>query len=165
MTKEQRLIEKARVVDDKIPASSPPQRRRLRVVEQARELADNGVPCRPVQHRPRQRVLGVDPGLHLGRVTFLQPAVRVADLDAVEDVDNVVASGRWDAHRRSRQLLQPRPMFGRLPWLALLRRIRALRFFVFLDIAAQPTVCVPGFPLDHAERCGRYKNREGNRQT
>lgn len=32
---------------------------------------------------------------------------------------------------------QPRPMFGRLPWLALERRSLALRFFVFLDIGAR----------------------------
>jgi hypothetical protein len=29
---------------------------------------------------------------------------------------------------------QPLPMFGRLPWFALERRRRALRFFVFFDI-------------------------------
>ena len=31
---------------------------------------------------------------------------------------------------------QPRPMLGRLPWLALLRRRRALRFLVFFDIGS-----------------------------
>ena len=29
---------------------------------------------------------------------------------------------------------QPRPMLGRLPWLAFERRSRALRFLVFFDI-------------------------------
>jgi hypothetical protein len=28
-------------------------------------------------------------------------------------------------------------MFGRLPWFALLRRMRALRFLVFLDIGVE----------------------------
>ena len=32
---------------------------------------------------------------------------------------------------------QPRPMLGRLPWLALERRSRALRFFVFFDIGVR----------------------------
>lgn len=35
------------------------------------------------------------------------------------------------------QRLQPRPMLGRLPWLALERRSLALRFLVFLDIGVQ----------------------------
>src|SRR5690349_2870574 len=30
-------------------------------------------------------------------------------------------------------------MFGFLPWFALFRRMRALRFFVFFDMADQPT--------------------------
>jgi hypothetical protein len=36
--------------------------------------------------------------------------------------------------RPSTKEVQPRPMFGRLPWLAFDRRSRALRFFVFFDI-------------------------------
>ena len=36
--------------------------------------------------------------------------------------------------RFTRSTAQPRPMFGRLPWLAFERRMRALRFLVFLDI-------------------------------
>ena len=39
-------------------------------------------------------VLGGHPLPHLGGITVLQPAVRVGDLDAVEDVDDVVAPGR-----------------------------------------------------------------------
>ncbi|MDA3012631.1 MAG: hypothetical protein O2801_08835 [Actinomycetota bacterium] len=32
---------------------------------------------------------------------------------------------------------QPRPMLGRLPWLAFERRSRALRFLVFFDIGLE----------------------------
>ena len=79
-------------------------------------------------------VLRRHPRLDLGGVARLQPAVGVGHLGAVEDVDDVVAPcRRRRAHRVG--LDQPRPMLGRLPWLALERRSRALRFFVFLDIA------------------------------
>ena len=51
-------------------------------------------------------------------------------------------------HRAARQvqglpMRQPRPMLGRLPWFALLRRRRALRFLVFFDIAFEPIVATP----------------------
>jgi hypothetical protein len=52
---------------------------------------------------------------------------------------------------------QPQPMFGRLPWFALDRRRRALRFLVFFDMAAQPTACLSVFHQDNAERCGLTK--------
>ena len=87
------------------------------------------------------RVLRRHPFLHLRRVSRLQPAVGVGHLHAVEDVDDVVAPGRRRrGHRVGRQ---PRPMLGRLPWLALERRIRAFFFLVFLDIRG-PSLRVAG---------------------
>jgi hypothetical protein len=35
---------------------------------------------------------------------------------------------------------QPLPMFGRLPWFALLRRMRAFFFLVFFDMGDHPTL-------------------------
>jgi len=63
--------------------------------------------------------------------------VRVGDLVSVEEVDGVAAAG--DRSRIEVGQPQPRPQFGFLPWLALFRRRRALRFFVFFDMADQPT--------------------------
>ncbi len=59
--------------------------------------------------------------------------------------------GRRPRHRVARrvqgqQVGQPRPMFGRLPWLALLRRRRALRFLVFFDIGFEPIGRTPVAP-------------------
>lgn len=45
--------------------------------------------------------------------------------------------GRVIGHDQLQQVRQPRPMLGRLPWLALERRSLALRFLVFLDIGAR----------------------------
>ena len=79
----------------------------------------------------------------LGGFGVLEPAVGVRHRHAVQQIDDVVAPG----HRRRRQhvVAQPRPMLGRLPWFALLRRVRAFFFLVFFDMSSQPTRCeVPG---------------------
>ena len=39
---------------------------------------------------------------------------------------------------RANGIAQPRPMLGRLPWLAFERRILALRFLVFFDMGSEP---------------------------
>jgi len=52
-------------------------------------------------------------------------------------------------------------MFGRLPWFALERRRRALRFLVFFDIATQPTVCDLVKLLVGIVRCASSKTEEG----
>ena len=55
---------------------------------------------------------------------------------AVKDIDDRVTPSRRSGRRpRTGQ----RPMFGRLPWLALERRSLDLRFFVFLDIGVEAT--------------------------
>ena len=83
-------------------------------------------------------VLGGHPLLDLGGVAVLQPPVGVGDVDAVEGVDDAVAPAGGgaviDGAGPSTASCQPRPMLGRLPWLALDRRSRALRFLVFFDI-------------------------------
>jgi oligopeptidase B len=105
------------------------------------------VPAAPVgagiERLTRAFVLAADPVADLGGVTVFEPAVRIGDADPVEVVDDRVAA------RRDGFQAQPRPMFGRLPWLALERRIFALRFFVFLDMAIEPTGARSGLA-----RCG-----------
>ena len=49
---------------------------------------------------------------------------------------------------------QPRPMLGRLPWFALERRMRALRFLVFFDIGRQSLRASPEFGLDRRDTAG-----------
>src|SRR5207253_9414400 len=68
------------------------------------------------------------------------PPVGVGHGHAVHDIDDVVAPGgrgRQDRWRDGAD--QPRPMFGRLPWFAFERRMRAFFFLVFLDMEDQPT--------------------------
>ena len=89
-----------------------------------------------VEHGPGVGVLAGDPVADVGVVTVLEPAVRVGDLDAVDDVDDLLTPGGRRRHDVERaRAIQPRPTFGRLPWLAFERRMRALRFLVFFDIA------------------------------
>jgi hypothetical protein len=50
-------------------------------------------------------------------------------------------------------------MLGRLPWFALLRRIRALRLLVFFDIGIQAYGCLAASPRDpggQPSRPGRH---------
>ena len=76
------------------------------------------------------------PPLHVGGLAGLEPPIGIGDGRAVQDLDEIVASGgRRGVHERDQ-----RPMFGRLPWFALERRSLAFFFFVFFDIASQPTV-------------------------
>ena len=79
------------------------------------------------------RVLGGDPLPDLGGVAVLQPAVRVGGPRRRGGRRRRRRAGSAGA-ASSTALGQPRPMLGRLPWLALERRSRALRFFVFFDI-------------------------------
>src|SRR5437773_7459655 len=44
-------------------------------------------------------------------------------------------------------------MLGRLPWLALLRRVRAFFFLVFFDMNYQPTLYEVPAPRQYGERC------------
>ena len=113
---------------------------------QLHQLDESAVPLgagRDIEQRAGQLVLGGDPGGDLGVVAVLQPAVRVGDGDAVIGVDDVLSPGRRDGGRQRSSwrdeglLAQPRPRLGRLPWFALERRIRALRFLVFFDIGRQ----------------------------
>ena len=77
-------------------------------------------------------VLRRDPLQGLGRGGVFEPAIRISDLVSVEDVDGVTPRG--DRNRIEVGQPQPRPQFGFLPWLALFRRMRALRFLVFFDM-------------------------------
>ena len=97
-----------------------------------------------VEHRAGQGVLGGDPGDDVGVVTVLQPAIGVGNGGVVVGVDDVLTPSRRDGSRHGQrgrpsevEWNQPRPMLGRLPWLALERRIRAFFFFVFFDIGRQ----------------------------
>ena len=92
-----------------------------------------------VEHRSGAFVLGDDPGHHLGGLTILEPAIGVGDVDAVQAVDEGHPLRRRQRARDWRAD-QPRPMFGRLPWFAFERRIRALRFLVFFDMRDHPTL-------------------------
>jgi hypothetical protein len=90
-------------------------------------------------------VLLGDPRLNFRTAAILEPAVRVGNLHTVEDIDDRFAAGRRRAHGRVRTR-QPRPQLGFLPWFALLRRILALRFFVFFDMGDNLTLCQQAFP-------------------
>ncbi len=88
-----------------------------------------------IERRSGVPILFGYPVLHFGIVAVLQPPVGIGDGDAVQRLDHRITSGaRW-RHR----IGQPRPMFGRLPWFALLRRMRAFFFLVFFDIRVQPS--------------------------
>ena len=68
------------------------------------------------------------PRLRLGGLPVLQPAVRVRDLDAVDQVDVVGDPRDLDGSG------QPRPVLGLRPWLAFLRRARFFCFAVRFDM-------------------------------
>jgi hypothetical protein len=67
----------------------------------------------------------------------------------MQDVDHGLAPGR---RRLVQHGFRQRPMLGRLPWLALERRIRAFFFFVFFDMRYEPTVWLLCSPRGNAER-------------
>ena len=75
--------------------AAPPRHPGLRVVPQGLQArADRRPLRRRVEERPRPRPLRPHERLRLLRPRVLQPAVRVRDRLAVEDVDGVVAPGR-----------------------------------------------------------------------
>ena len=77
-----------------------------RCVLQHRQLHQRDEPLVPhgasgnIEDRPRQLVLGGDPGGHVRIVTVLQPAVRVGNGGSVVGVDDVLAPGRRDRGRQ-----------------------------------------------------------------
>jgi hypothetical protein len=73
-------------------------------------------------------VLRRDPGRGLGRRTVLEPAVRVGDLDAVQDVDDVVPARR----RRGRDV-QRRALAAPAVGLAAVVRLLAAGLVLLLD--------------------------------
>ena len=77
-------------------------------------------------------VLGGDPLGTSADVAVFQPPVRIGDVDAVKDVDHVLAPG--GRCRRDTGGGQPRPMLGRLPWFALRAAQARLLFLVFFDM-------------------------------
>ena len=87
-----------------------------------------------VEDRAGAGVLGVGPGRDLGVVAVLQPAVGVGDLDAVEDLDDVVGPGRRCRRDEAGAQLPRFPAFGFVPWLAFDVRAFIFRLAVFFDI-------------------------------
>ncbi len=90
-------------------------------------------------------VVSGDPLGDLGGLAVLQPPIGVGHLDAVVDVGLLATPG---GGRKGSPECQPRPMLGRLPWFALLRRRRALRFLVFFDMGTNPTGLLPRDPTE-----------------
>jgi hypothetical protein len=105
----------------------------------AQERAEAGVKVRPARKVPDDeigaKVLLLDPGRGGRVVAPLEPAIRVCDLDSVQNLYRVVTAGR--RRRRNVRPYDLRPAFGLLPWLAFLRRALVLRLEVFFDIGEQ----------------------------
>ena len=95
--KEARLVCQTRVVGVVVPPSAEARGAKLGEVEPSVEGLAEGRPGRGgVEHRPGELVLLRDEVARLVRVGVLEPAVGVADLDAVEGLDEVfvAADGR-----------------------------------------------------------------------
>lgn len=91
-----RLVERAVALEGEDPLAGYLRGADGACFEQFQEAAVERSTLREgVEDGARTRVLGLDPGLDLGRVAVLQPAVGIGDLDAVEDVDDMLAPRRW----------------------------------------------------------------------
>ena len=111
---EEELLGAGRALQGEEPIAADLHAHRHGQLQQLRQVVVPALPVGDVQDVTGDEVLRVDPARHLRRGAVLQPAVRVLHLDPVEDVDDVVTTGR-----RRRQRLSRGPCWGACrgwPW-------------------------------------------------